>query len=55
MDSASDSEKRNGEVHEDGTPERKGDRDLWVCMEGGRTNAWVTRWDKDTQALREKE
>lgn len=41
-DSACDSEKRNGEVHEDGTPERKRDRDLWLHVEGGGTNAgWL--------------
>lgn len=35
VDSASDSEKRNGEEDEDGAPERKGDRDLWLSEEGG--------------------
>lgn len=35
VDSVSDSEKRNGEVHEEGTPERMGARDLWLHGEGG--------------------
>lgn len=52
MDSVSDSEKRNGEVHEDGTPERKGDRDLWLHMEGGGMN---TGWEKDILSQREEE
>lgn len=35
VDSASDSEKRNGKEAEDEAPERKDDRDLWLSVEGG--------------------
>lgn len=49
VDSASDSEKRNGEVHEDGTSETKRDGDLWLLMEGRRDEPpGVTGWDEDT-------
>lgn len=55
MDSASDSEKRDGVVQEDSTPERKGDRDLWLLVEGGGTSAGVAGWDKDASSSREEE
>lgn len=37
VDSASDSEKRNGKEAEDEAPERKDNRDLWLSVEGGGT------------------
>lgn len=48
MDSASDSEKRNGKEAEDEAPERKDDRDLWLSVEGGRR-------DGGTEGRRERE
>lgn len=57
MDSASDSEKRNGEVHENCTPEWKRDRDLWLHTEGGGANdGWlgVTRTRCRRERKREK-
>ncbi len=56
VDSASDSEKRNGEVHEDGTSETKGDGDLWLLMEGGGGTSppGVAGWDEDTLSPQER-
>lgn len=51
VDSASDSEKRNGEVRGDGPPGRKGDGRR---TPGGGMNAGVSGWDKHTLLLREE-
>lgn len=48
VDSASDSEKRNGKEAEDEAPERKDDRDLWLSVEGG------GRRDGGTEGRREE-
>lgn len=65
VDSASDSEKRNGKEAEDEAPERKDDRDLWLSVEGGGTEGrreegrreegrrpGSAGWDEDTTTER---
>lgn len=60
VDSASDSEKRNGKEAEDEAPERKDDRDLWLSVEGGGRRDRGTEgrrpgspgWDEDTTTER---
>lgn len=65
VDSASDSEKRNGKEAEDEAPERKDDRDLWLSVEGGGRRDGGTEgggmegrrpgspgWDEDTTTER---
>lgn len=62
VDSASDSEKRNGKEAEDEAPERKDDRDLWLSVEGGGRRDGGRReegrrpgsagWDEDTTTER---
>lgn len=62
VDSASDSEKRNGKEAEDEAPERKDNRDLWLSVEGGGRRDGGRReegrrpgsagWDEDTTTER---